>query len=130
MDQRVPNYYTHLQEQNPNFPPQSYHHNEQQTPFYSHYPNSPAPPPTPFSVYAKPAQPQNWPPFMQQNPHFYPQQQQQAQQPTNSLIAYFQDQNGQMDYGKMLTTVSQVANTFQQVTPVVQQISSIINSFR
>lgn len=115
-----------------NYPPQQPYYpydQQQQIPYHSPYPNEPVPPPTPFAQFAKPAQPQNWPAFMQQNPNFFPQQQE-AQQPSNNLIAYFQDQNGQVDFGKMLSTVSQVANTFQQVTPVIQQISSMIKSFR
>lgn len=96
-------------------------------PMINHVNQESIPPPTPFAMYAKPKQPSQ----MQQPPHaFYQTMQQQTPKPNNSLIAYFQDQNGQIDYGKMLSTVSQVATTFQQVTPVIQQINAIIKSFR
>jgi hypothetical protein len=79
---------------------------------------------TPFEYYAKPKQPTYW----------HSGQPYQAapsnQQPVSNLKAYFQDDNGQMDYDKMFNTVGQLAKTVQQVTPVIQQVGSIIKSFK
>lgn len=83
-------------------------------------------PMTPYDQFQKPIQPQQIASFYPGNPQMYaagPQQ-------NSSFINYFYDEHGQMDYGKVITTVSQVANAFQQVTPVVQQINSLIQSFR
>src|SRR5690625_35558 len=108
--------------------------------------------PPPYTYIIKPVQQQGGSPFHEQvqfmqnqsMPSFHEQAQfmpyengppvyEQAQQtPTSNagFISYFYDEKGQMDYGKVFTTVSQVANAFQQVTPVVQQVGSLINSFR
>lgn len=83
-------------------------------------------PMTPYEQFQKPIQAQQMNSFYPGNPQMYgniPMQ-------NSSFINYFYDENGQMDYGKVITTVSQVANAFQQVTPVVQQINSLIQSFR
>ena|SRR5690625_1339046 len=81
---------------------------------------------TPYDQFAKPIQPQMMAPFHQQSPNAFGNNPMQ----NSSFINYFYDENGQMDYGKVITTVSQVANAFQQVTPVVQQINSLIKTFR
>src|SRR5690625_249972 len=108
--------------------------------------------PPPYTYIVKPMQQQGGVPYhdsgqfaaYQSMPAFHEQAQfmpyengppvyEQAQQtPTSNagFISYFYDEKGQMDYGKVFTTVSQVANAFQQVTPVVQQVGSLINSFR
>lgn len=80
---------------------------------------------SPYTQFAKPIQPQFMSPYSHQPPGPMP-----KGNPNSSFLNYFYDENGQMDYGKVLTTVSQVANAFHQVTPVVQQINSLINSFR
>lgn len=98
---------------------------------YQDYPNMPlnhfTPTQTPFEHFEKPRQPTAWPNEMQQSPDFYP-----PSQPFNqpNLLAQFKDQNGQVDISKTLSTVGQFANTVQQVTPVIKQISDLIKSFR
>jgi len=81
---------------------------------------------TPYSQFAKPIQNPSMGQYFQGGPNPT------GNHPGNSpgFINYFYDENGQMDYGKVINTVSQVANAFQQVTPVVQQINSLINTFR
>jgi hypothetical protein len=86
------------------------------------------------------------PPSAKQPP--YPQQSQQQstqqpmdwnqQQPTanqltqqqKGFISYFQDKDGQMDLDKMLNTASQVANTYQQFTPIVKGINSFFKGVK
>ncbi|HLR67323.1 YppG family protein [Virgibacillus alimentarius] len=80
---------------------------------------------TPFEHFAKPHQPINW----YQNQHQFdagPNNMGTA----NSLIAYFQDENGQVDFDKMFSTVGQLANTVQQVSPLIKQFGSLIKSFK
>nr|CDQ37473.1 hypothetical protein BN993_07024 [Virgibacillus halodenitrificans] len=48
----------------------------------------------------------------------------------NGLLNYFQDNEGQMDLDKMLSTVGQLANTYHQVSPIVKQFGSFIKNFR
>lgn len=82
----------------------------------------------PFQQLAKPNQPTQWPQFMplqgQQQSLFFP------QQPRPSFMSQFQGENGQLDINKMLSTVGHLANTVQQVTPVIQQVSSLMKSFK
>src|SRR5690625_2770436 len=94
---------------------------------------------SPFEYYAKPSQPESWPYAMSQQPNYsqYQQQdfyvsQQQAQQPntTAGILAQFQTAEGQMDVQKMLSTVGQLANTVQQVSPVIKEIGAMIRVFR
>lgn len=94
---------------------------------------------SPFEYYAKPSQPESWPyamsqqpnysQFQQQDPNLY---QQQAQQPSPpaGILAQFQTAEGQMDVQKMLSTVGQLANTVQQVSPVIKEIGAMIRVFR
>lgn len=49
-----------------------------------------------------------------------------SMKPANGLIAHFQDENGQLDIDKMLSTVGQVANTYQQVYPIFKQIGGLL----
>lgn len=78
--------------------------------------------PMPFNQ--MPNQPFNYPPPYQQS----------SQQPrpplTASVLNQFQDADGQIDINKTLATVGQLANTVQQVTPVIKQFGSIIRYFR
>lgn len=76
---------------------------------------------TPFEYYSKPIQPPIWPHYGQQNI---------PSEPSPSLLAQYQDENGQMNVEKVLSTVGQFANTVQQISPVIQQVSSIIKTFR
>lgn len=108
---------------------------------------------TPFEYFMKPEQPTDWPISMQQdnmnayqqhypmNNQYQPLQYQMNHQnpPQYSMnnqsqppgfLTQFQDGNGQMNLDKVLSTVSQLANTFQQVTPVIQQMGAMIKTFR
>src|SRR5690625_5276986 len=46
------------------------------------------------------------------------------------MLQQFQDADGHIDFNKMLSTVGQLANTVQQVTPVIKQLGSFMNQFR
>lgn len=84
---------------------------------------------TPYEHFAKPAQPEDW--FynmMQPNQSNYSAQQMDAQ--PNNVMGYFQNENGQMDFDKMLSTVGQIANTYHQVSPIVKQVGALIKTFR
>ncbi|HLS06964.1 MAG TPA: YppG family protein [Bacillota bacterium] len=70
----------------------------------------------------------NQPPFpMMHQQAYYPP----ARPPlTTSVLNQFQDGEGQIDFNKMLATVGQLANTVQQVTPVIKQFGSFIGYLR
>lgn len=86
---------------------------------------------TPFEYYAKPSQPVDYSYMTQQQSNYYPYQQQ-MQQPNQpaSLWTQFQTEDGQVDMQKMLSTVGQLANTVQQVSPVIKEIGAMISVFR
>ncbi|WP_368654014.1 YppG family protein [Ornithinibacillus sp. 4-3] len=42
-----------------------------------------------------------------------------------SFMSQFQQASGQIDFNKMLSTVGQLANTVQQVAPMIQQFSAL-----
>lgn len=98
-------------------------------------PNTPTPPYTPISHitpyerYAKPPQPLN---LMSQSQS----QSQEAygnpssEQTQAGLLRAFTDANGQVDFGKTMTTINQLASTYHQVSPIVRQLSSLIKTFR
>lgn len=79
---------------------------------------------SPYEMYAKPQQPEEWGGPMGEG-YFQP-----PEKKPNPIMAHFYDENGQMDLQKMLSTVNQLANTFQQVTPVIQQIGSFVRLIR
>lgn len=115
-----------------------YLHSHPQYPNYP-YPEQNGPPPqqqTPYEQFAKPLQPvpMNWGNPMQQNADFTQSNAnlppQQSPYPNNGIKGYFQDEDGQVDFDKMLSTVGQLANTYHQVSPIVKQFGSIIKSFR
>ncbi len=105
-----------------------------------YYPNEQVHQQSPFEYYSKPSQPESWPYAMPQQPNYYQYQQQQdpyifqqqTQQssPTPGILAQFQTPEGQMDVQKMLSTVGQLANTVQQVSPVIKEIGAMIRVFR
>lgn len=72
------------------------------------------------------------PPFMNmdQQPYFQEIPQQGQTSSTNSVMQQFLDENGNVDIQKMLSTVGQLADTVQQVTPVIRQLNDLIRSFR
>lgn len=79
---------------------------------------------TPFEYFAKPAQPTSWPGA------FGPQSKSASAFKSNEFLTYFQDKDGQLDLHKMLTTAEQFANTFQQITPLVKQVGSLVKSLK
>ncbi|WP_010529397.1 YppG family protein [Lentibacillus jeotgali] len=79
--------------------------------------------PTAFDVYAKPKQPANW----MANP--YGEAISPHQPKSSNPLYYFQDHNGELDLDKILSTAGQVADTVQQMSPVIKQASHIINRF-
>lgn len=91
------------------------------------HPTKPPTNPTPYQYYAKPQQPANWLNYAQPNFNGYaaPNQKQ-----ASGLLNYFQDENGQMDFNKMMSTVGQVSNTVKQISPMVKQFSTIMKSFK
>ncbi|MFD2043864.1 YppG family protein [Ornithinibacillus salinisoli] len=100
-------------------PQQSYNPYHQQTEsFYSQ---------TPFEHFAKPKQPTNWYQEMYQNPDSYNQQ---YTNPSNGFLSQFQDEKGQMNLDKMLSTVGQMANTYHQVQPIIKQFGNFMKTFR
>lgn len=126
----------HMQRNRP-FPFQP---NQGGSPFFSQYPNNhsqftsypqphnqtPQQPsfPTPYQYFQKPQHPMEW----------YPEQTQSSfntyGQQAKGFIQYFQDKDGQIDLDKMLNTVGKVANTYQQVTPLVKGIGSFVKGFK
>lgn len=110
----------------------------QQHPYTQHpnYPytkqNGPPPPQlkqTPYEQFAKPQQPLYWDPIQttNQGPNSNPQQ---GSNPGSGFKGYFQDQDGQVDFDKMLSTVGQLASTYHQVSPIVKQFGAMIKNFK
>ncbi|QHS24108.1 hypothetical protein GWK91_14800 [Virgibacillus sp. MSP4-1] len=48
----------------------------------------------------------------------------------NPFLQAFQDQNGQMDFDKVFSTVGQVVDTVHQVSPIVKQVGSFMKNFK
>lgn len=123
-------YYFYPPPQSQYFNPSTYQPNEPSNtmpPYYSAHHQ------TPFQHFTKPSQASNWPdtPNYQQNYEgFYDQSNPIHSQPSPSFLTQFQNEDGQMDINKMLSTVGQIVNTVQQVSPVIQQFGSIVKSFR
>jgi hypothetical protein len=113
----------------PVYPQTNFHNNiYSQQPFQQNYPiNSPKIQQTPYDYFQKPQQPLNWANQAATNPNF-------AQSPNggpaSNFKSYFQDEKGQVNLDKMLSTVGQIANTYHQVSPIIQQFGSIIKNFR
>jgi len=118
-----------------------YYNNSEPNQTYSsdYYPYEQVHQQSPFEYYSKPSQPENWPYVMPQQSNYYQSQQQDpyySQQqtgqpnPTPGILAQFQTSEGQMDVQKMLSTVGQLANTVQQVSPVIKEIGAMIRVFR
>lgn len=101
-----PQYYKQQQWQKPTIPPYN---------------------PTAYQYYAKPKQPGNWQAFEQPNYNYNATSNQSS---PSGFLNYFQDKNGEVDFDKMLSTVGQVANTFQQISPMVKQFGSIMKTFK
>ncbi|WP_053075086.1 YppG family protein [Ornithinibacillus californiensis] len=108
-----PNYQQQIQ--------QPFHGFQQQQPPY--YQNLYEQPKSPFEQFAKPKQPQDWYANNEQL-------QGNNQQAQPQMMSQFQEQNGQMNLDKMLTTVSQIANTYHQVSPIIKQFGDFMKTFR
>ncbi|WP_179151969.1 YppG family protein [Oceanobacillus senegalensis] len=80
----------------------------------------------PYEYFQKPEQPMTWP----NNMPYEPQQAQNQQQMPPNMMSSFQKENGQLDLDKVLTTVGQLASTYHQVAPIVQQFGSFMKNFR
>ncbi|UOR10330.1 YppG family protein [Halobacillus amylolyticus] len=48
----------------------------------------------------------------------------------SSVVSYFQDEQGQLDFDKMMSTTGQVVQTIQQVSPIVKGIGSFVKGMR
>lgn len=77
----------------------------------------------PYQYFAKPTQPAEWYPDSTIYGNSNPQQ-------AKGFMAMFQDKNGQMDLDKMLSTVGQMANTYQQVSPIIKGIGSFMKGVK
>jgi hypothetical protein len=84
-------------------------------------------PKTPFEQFSKPKQPQDW---YTNNQNLQGNFQQNQGYPQALKKSQFHDQNGQLNIDKVLTTVSQIANTYHQVSPIVKQFGSFMKIFR
>ncbi|WP_157967362.1 MULTISPECIES: YppG family protein [Paraliobacillus] len=78
---------------------------------------------SPYQYFAKPAQPIEW--YSESN-SFTDTNSQQAK----GFMHMFQDKDGQMDLDKMLNTVGQMANTYQQVSPIIKGIGSFMKGIK
>ncbi|RDW15078.1 YppG family protein [Oceanobacillus chungangensis] len=123
------NYYSSYFQGEPIYPQNNFHNNiYSQQPFQQNYPiNSPIQQQTPYDYFQKPQQPLNWANQAATNPNFM---QSPNGGPTSNIKSFFQDGNGQVDFDKMLSTVGQLASTYHQVSPIIQQFGSIIKNFR
>ncbi|SEN82651.1 YppG-like protein [Amphibacillus marinus] len=101
----------------------------------------------PYYPYPQPMQNQGYPPQQHFNPQSYQAQPgmpfQQSWYPPPSqgmgmesaptskgVMGYFQNNDGQFDLDKVFNTAGQVANTYQQFTPIVKGISSFIKGVK
>lgn len=123
------------------YQPEYYHqremHYEQQYYNADYYPypheqiNYSDPYQTVYEQYAKPVQPNAYFEQAYETNNEQEQVQEQVGVPNNSnFIGYFKDENGQMDFDKIFSTVGQFTNTVKQVTPMFQQVGSLIKVFR
>ena len=91
----------------------------------------------PFSTnpyYGTPEAPKSPYEYFQKPPLPYGPSQQQGFTPKgrggNPLLQTFVNEKGQMDFDKMFSTVGQIVNTVHQVQPLVQQVGTIMKSFK
>ncbi|MFD1448469.1 YppG family protein [Oceanobacillus profundus] len=104
---------------------------------------------TPYDFFAKPELPSQWTNQVQtnaefadsgSNPHMNPNANHDPNfmqningnpgQSAANPMSYFQNGNGQLDFDKIISTVGQIASTYHQVSPIVQQFSSLIKNIR
>ncbi|WP_017473803.1 YppG family protein [Amphibacillus jilinensis] len=103
----------------------------------------------PYYNYPQPVQPKGLPPQLPGNQQSFPpflntpyyahnnwpipqQGTAMGQQPQSNkgVMGYFQNNEGQLDFDKVLNTAGQVANTYQQFTPIVKGIGSFFKGVR
>lgn len=101
--------------------PPFFHQQQSYTP---HPTNFPQPHITPYELYAKPAQPLDWMNGGQNPPGGN------ANQAQAGMTGTFTDSNGQVDFDKTIATISRLASTYHQVSPIVKQLSSLLRMFR
>ncbi|WP_062515719.1 YppG family protein [Halobacillus sp. KGW1] len=46
------------------------------------------------------------------------------------VMGYFQNEEGQLDFDKMMSTTGQVVKTMQQVSPIVKGLGSFVKGFK
>src|SRR5690625_3200336 len=109
---RMPNGYQNVETQQPPQP---------NVPQYGYYE-------TPFEQYAKPPQPNNW--YVSRHPYDQSGGQGSTNDKPATFVKPFQTETGQFDFNKMLSTVGQLADTVQQVSPFIKQVGSMIKTFR
>ncbi|SHN31883.1 YppG family protein [Gracilibacillus kekensis] len=80
-------------------------------------------PMTPFQYYKKPVVPNPYEGFQTTNPSNFGKQ-------NNPMLHYFQNKNGEMDLDKVFQTVNQLANTYQQVSPLVKNVGNFLKVFQ
>ncbi|MGM8212465.1 YppG family protein [Virgibacillus sp. W0430] len=86
---------------------------------------------TPFDYYAKPKQPAQWPEQFNPSAGYSSYQKEQASiNRPNGFTNPFQNESGQLDVNKVMATVSQFANTVQQISPVIKQFNDLMKSFK
>lgn len=86
---------------------------------------------TPFEYFQKPEQPLNWPNSTPFQPEFYENNVNDSQmQPQQPSMQNNYNGNSSLDLDKVLTTVGQLANTYHQVAPIVQQLNGFLKNFR
>ncbi|GAB2555846.1 YppG family protein [Gracilibacillus alcaliphilus] len=95
--------------------------NQQASPHYMPQTYTTPLPMTPFQYYQKPMMP---------NPYEGWKQTSSSPKPSNSMLQYFQDKNGEMDLDKVFHTVNQLANTYQQVSPLVKNMGGWLKAFQ
>ncbi|WP_067730270.1 YppG family protein [Oceanobacillus damuensis] len=130
------------------YPPVNYNHHPY--PYYTTHQNQswniPEIAQTPYEIFAKPELPEQWPNEPKINPTSMADNGNGlgtsgnfgaagpagglAGNPSGGPASYFYNNNGQIDFDKVLSTVGQLASTYHQVTPIVKQFSSLIKNFR
>ncbi len=111
-------------------------------PNYQYYPEASYTPGYYYPMYAEQAyyynpymQNNSFPPHMQMMPtNVQPTTIDNPTQPqgvvSSGVMQQFMDENGTVDIQKMLQTVGQLADTVQQVSPVIKQLNDLIRAFR
>src|SRR5690625_4705272 len=96
--------------------------------YHNYYPSIPQQQAQPFTYMQQPSRP----PIGPYQPNVNPQQRPpfNGQPFTANIMQQFQDADGQVDINKMLSTVGQLANTVQQVSPMIKQFGTFVSGFR